>query len=306
MKKKTVSLCLAFLLVLGINVGAFKDINPDTDEGMAILKMKNCGYINGFEDGTFKKDNTLTRAEFVKIVNKIYGYTEYDENIFNDIKESDWFYKDVLIGTKAGYIKGHDGGRFAPEDKVSREQVCVMMNRVLNAVPLPFSQKISDPISDWARESVEILISNRFFALEEGNKFRATVPITRGEACVALEKCIIDIPVEIEYISLEDMAKEEIEKKLKTIIEVLEKDIIPQYTYEVNHEIAGRIISSMKKYIKNPQYDYIPDAKATYEIYRKGDLEAREFKDLIYKNMDIDSIAILFDFFYRPEIRDLS
>ena len=34
------------------------------------------GYINGYEDSTFRPDNSMTRAEFVKVVNKVFGYTE--------------------------------------------------------------------------------------------------------------------------------------------------------------------------------------------------------------------------------------
>ncbi len=290
------------LSVIAASVYGFSDVDINTEEGMAITKMQNCGYIQGFGDNTFRPDGTLTRAEFVTIVNKMYGYTLDIENIFSDVKANDWFCKDVLIGVQAGYIKGHDDGTFRPNDPVTREQVCVMMNRILNVELIPFGQKITDTVSDWARESVEKLISNRFFILEEGGKFRAMQAITRSETCVALEKCIVDVPIKIEPIDLNAMLREELIPKLENIVDDMETKVIPQFTYEVNNKIADMILTSMKKYIEDPEYDYIPDAKATYEVYRKTGVEATEFKNLIYKNMYLDEIVILFDFFYTPEI----
>ncbi len=298
---KTIVL-VTILSLLCTNVLAFSDVDIATEEGKAITKMQNCGYIQGYGDDTFRPNGTLTRAEFVTIVNKMYGYTLDIENIFSDIKSDDWFYKDVLIAVQAGYIKGHDDGTFRPNDKITREQVCVMMNRILNVGLIPYSQKITDPVSDWARDSVEKLVSNRFFILEDGGKFRALQPITRVETCVALEKCIIDVPVDIEPVDLDAMMHEELVPRLEKIITDMETKIIPQYTHEVNNTVANMILTSMKKYIENPEYDYIPDAKATYEIYRRSGVASREFKDLIYKNMYLDEIMILFDFFYTPEI----
>ncbi len=303
--KKGLRIILIVLLAGNILLGncfAFPDVDASSTEGLAITKMQNCGYIQGFDDGTFRPNGTLTRAEFVTIINKMYNYTVDMDNVFTDINNDDWYYKAVLIGVQAGYIKGHDDKTFRPNDPVTREQVCVMLNRILNVTEIPFSQEITDAVSEWAKDSVKKLISNRLFMLEDGGKFRATEPITRAEVCVALEKCIIDVPVNIEPIDLDMMAREEVEKRIKNIISDMETKIYPQYTYEVNKEIATKVLASMKKYLENPQHDYVSDAKEIYEIYRKSGKASREFKDLIYKNMDIDSIAILFDFFYTPEM----
>ena len=303
--KNIIKRFIVFIIVLSLLCSAaygFSDVDMATEEGMAITKMQNCGYIQGFGDDPFRPNGTLTRAEFVTIINKMYGYTLDTENVFSDVKPDDWFFKDVLIGVQAGYIKGNDDGTFSPNDSVTREQVCVMVNRILNVELIPFTQKITDPVSDWAKDSVEKLISNRFFILENGGKFRGMEPITRGETCVALEKCIIDVPVEIEPIDLNDMIREELIPKLEGIIEDMETKIVPQFTYEENKTIADMILTSMKKYINDPLYDYIPDAQATYEVYKKSGAATTEFKNLIYKNLYLDDIVILFDFFYTPEI----
>lgn len=296
---------ICFISMLSMYVFAFADVDVSTATGKAVEKMHSHGYIQGFGDDTFRPDDTLTRAEFVTIINKMYGFSVESENIFTDINESDWYYGAVLTAVQAGYIKGMGDGRFAPNEAVTREQVCVMLNSILNVQMLPYSQKITDEISGWARESVEKLVSNRMFSLEDGGKFRATEPITRGETCLALEKCIVDadLTTEIEPIDIKSMAKEELDRRLNHIIKCMEETIIPTYTYEETVQVGNMLVDSMKKYLEDSNYDYVSAAKDTYEVYRKfGREKANEFKDAIYENIEIEDIAILYDFFYRPEM----
>ncbi|EPZ62478.1 hypothetical protein H477_5353 [[Clostridium] sordellii ATCC 9714] len=70
----------------------------------AIIDFATKGYINGYGDGTFKPDNSITRAEFVKILNKAFGYTNVGKENFSDVNPSDWYYNDICIGVNAGYI----------------------------------------------------------------------------------------------------------------------------------------------------------------------------------------------------------
>ena len=290
-----------------VGAATFSDVDTSTKQGEAISVMQEKGYINGFPDGTFRPDATLTRAEFVTIINKMYMYYVEAENIFTDVNKGDWFSHDVLAAVQAGYIKGMGDGRFAPNEAVTREQVCVMLNSILQLGDMYYTPTISDKVSDWAKDSVLKMVAAYVFTLEDGGRFRATQPITRGEACVALEKCIVEVDFEdvFEPINLEDMAQDELKKRLTEIIQCMETVIIPVYTDPDHITIGNMVVASMKKYLADPSYDYIPDAKATYGIYRLlRTKRATEFKKPIYENMDINNLVILFDFFYKPEIRE--
>ena len=303
--KRITVICISAVLVASNGVFAFPDVDETSKIGKAIVKMQQEGYIRGFDDGTFRPNATLTRAEFVTIINKMYGFKVAAENAFTDIKADEWYYTDVLCGVQAGYIKGHDDKTFRPNDTVTREQVCVMMNRILNVELIPYGKKITDEISDWARDSVEKLVSNRFFTIEEGGKFRALQPITRGETCEALEKCIVDVPIEIVPVDLENMVREELEERLTKMINIMETSIIPGCTYEGTIDVAKRVTESMKKYLADENYDYLEDAKATYQVYKGlGYVKAGELKQLIIDNVDSENIALLFDFFYTPDIEE--
>ncbi len=311
MKLSKLLLCIIILagcILFGtaaVGASAFSDVDAGTKQGQAIAVMQEKGYINGFPDGTFRPDATLTRAEFVTIINKMYMYYVEAENIFTDVKSDDWFNHDVLAAVQAGYIKGMGDGRFAPNEAVTREQVCVMLNSILQLGDMYYTPTISDKVSDWAKDSVLKMVAAYVFTLENGGRFRATQPITRGEACVALEKCIVEVDFEdvFEPVNLENMAQEELEKRISEIIQGMENVVIPQYTDEDAIIIGNMIVKSMKKYLEDPTYDYVPDANAAYEIYRKlGYARAKLFKQPIYDNIDINNLAILFDFFYTPEL----
>ena len=298
-------LCVVFVISVITGATAFRDVNINTAQGKAIAAMKEQGYINGFEDGTFRPDATLTRAEFVTIINEMYRYYVESENIFTDVKEDDWFRHAVLTGVQAGYIKGMGDGRFAPNSPVTREQVCVMLDAILKIDSAPFKPNITDKVSDWAKNSVEKMVAIYLFSLEDGGKFRGTEPITRGEVCEALEKCVLDIDFEevFQPLDLDKIAEEELKNKLEKIVKCMEEVIIPTYTFEETIQVGNMVVDSMKKYLKDNSFDYVTAASETYEVYRQfNSPRAREFKDPIYENLDVHELAVLFDFFYRPEM----
>lgn len=300
MKKRIICLIAAVCLAVPTMAFAFSDIDSSTDSGKAVLEMERRGYIKGYGDNTFRPNLPLTRAEFVTIVNKMYGYRVEGENIFSDVPSDEWYCADVLRAVQAGYIKGMGDGWFCPDEFVTREQVCVMLDSILQMQKLPYSKQISDFVSDWARESVEKLVSNRLFRLENGNIFRATEPIKRIEACEALEKCIVEGSVEIEPIDLENMAREELEKKLKSMIGCMENEIIPLAAEGKPRQVAEMVCESMKNYLKNPEYDYVSESKKVYDIYKTlGTEKADELKALVFDKADPDELMVLYYFFYE-------
>lgn len=66
--------------------------------------VANKGWINGYNDGTFRATQNITRAELVSMMNKCLerrtGNTSGVSNPFADVQESKWYYKDVLRAAK--------------------------------------------------------------------------------------------------------------------------------------------------------------------------------------------------------------
>lgn len=126
-----VLLVLAMILSFSSFVfGAETDIdNHWAKEEIQYMMDKN--IVSGYPDGNFKPDKQITRAEFVKIINYIFGYLEKDSILFTDVKEGDWFYEEVAKAVRAGYISGYEDGTMKPNNPITRQEVSKVMGMVL-------------------------------------------------------------------------------------------------------------------------------------------------------------------------------
>lgn len=280
----------------------FTDVDINTDEGAAINKLWESGCINGYSENTFAPLNKITRAEFVKIVNRVFSYDTEGVNSFSDVSEADWFYRDICIAVQSGYINGMGDGRFCPNDDITREQALVIVNNILQMELFPMEINISDPVSSWAEDSVKKAIVNGLIALEEGNRLRATEPIKRGEAALILSKCVIEKPDKIEPIDLDSLADDELEKRMTNIINILTEKSLPLCYLQAQTDVINSIISGMKSYLEDRSFDYKKSRSDTFKIY--ASMEDRSdrlaLQDMISSNLYLDDLLILYDFFF-PE-----
>ena len=155
----------------------------------AIIDFATKGYINGYGDGTFKPDNSITRAEFVKILNKAFGYTNVGKENFSDVNPSDWYYNDICIGVNAGYINGYEDNTFKPDKQITREEASKIIATALNLKGdgnLNF--KDSSEISNWAKPYVDALSDNNIIKGYEDNTFRPHNNMTRAENVTILSR----------------------------------------------------------------------------------------------------------------------
>lgn len=84
----------------------FRDVTPNDWAYTLINKVAGMGWINGYQDGTFKPDNNITRAESIAIINRMLNrkadanFTISNYNMlygkFHDVKPTDWYYFDVF------------------------------------------------------------------------------------------------------------------------------------------------------------------------------------------------------------------
>lgn len=136
--KKLISMMLAMFLATAwaANVCAFSDMENTLD----IMLLKRLNVISGYEDGTLRPDEYLTRAEAVTTVLALDGFTpevmegnkatlDAMENppTFSDIDKSHWAYYNVLEGVIDGVISGFEDGTFRPEEDVTWAQAVRML-----------------------------------------------------------------------------------------------------------------------------------------------------------------------------------
>ncbi len=133
--KKTLAVVLAFVMVLSmgaISTFAYTDVTPGTITDEAVSILSNLNILTGFEDGTFRPEETVTRAQMAAIICRTLGYESQAESskgftVFNDVAADHWASGYVNVAQAQGIINGYGNGNFGPEDKVTYEQAVKMI-----------------------------------------------------------------------------------------------------------------------------------------------------------------------------------
>lgn len=129
------------------------DVKDDINEAVAYFQSAN--IIDGFEDGSFKGEQGLTRAQFVKIAASILNLELKDEKSeFNDVN-GHWAENYIAAFAKLGYLKGYDDGTFKPDQQMTRAEFVVIVNRIIKVVAISYAQKFTDLSSEhWAYNDI--------------------------------------------------------------------------------------------------------------------------------------------------------
>lgn len=151
-----------------------------------IEKWSDKGAVKGYEDGTFRPDNSITRAETAAILCRIGSYSDTAANTFTDLPNDAWYADSILKLNAAGIMSG-DGSTVRPNDFITREEALAMLARaykVEGSKTLDFSD-IND-VSDWAKTYAEAMYANSLVRGSDG-MLRPKANITRAELLQLLE-----------------------------------------------------------------------------------------------------------------------
>lgn len=107
----------------------FSDVASDRWSNEAISTLANGGYISGYEDGTFKPEAAITRAEFVTIIARFINTTAVDAG-FSDV-DGHWAAEAINKVVDKAWIEGYTDGTFKPDAHITRAEVATIVNRML-------------------------------------------------------------------------------------------------------------------------------------------------------------------------------
>jgi hypothetical protein len=119
------------------NPEAFPDVDCEEWYGIYVTYLNEIGVIEGYEDGTFRPDQQVSRAEAVKmlIYIKLLQDTDISDvlNPFSDVFLEDWFHNVVMVSYKLGIVEGYEDGTFRPNNAITRAEFTkVFVETLLN------------------------------------------------------------------------------------------------------------------------------------------------------------------------------
>ena len=115
---------------------SYSDVAPTAWYNNAVSTLSRMGILGGYEDGTFRPNDSITRAEFAKIAVSFFEYEDISaENIFTDVAAGSWYENFVAVAAKLGLIEGYAGNVYRPNESITRAEACTIINRTLGRAP---------------------------------------------------------------------------------------------------------------------------------------------------------------------------
>lgn len=185
--KKVLSLVLAMAMILSSFSFALalpSDVEG-TDYANAVGRLEALDIIVGYEDGTFKPDNSITRAEFAAIAIRALGMEDIAidsvaNTKFADVRGTHWASGYINLATAQGIIVGYPDGTFKPEAQVTYSEAIAMLVRLLGYEPALNSNVWP---SNYLTKASEI-------GLTLGVKFNYNDPAKRGVVSILADKAL--------------------------------------------------------------------------------------------------------------------
>lgn len=185
-KTKILSTALALILTIStVPAKAYTDVYETDIYSEAVNRLGDLDIINGFEDGSFRPYDTLTRAQFAKLV--VCALDKEDEakasavsSNFNDVNQYYWAVPYINYVSKNNIIIGYADGTYAPEKPITYAEAVTVLVRALG-----YSE--SDIGYFWPQnyidKAVSLGVSDYVFA-------NSSDVITRGQAALLLDNML--------------------------------------------------------------------------------------------------------------------
>lgn len=194
MVKRRISLMLAVVMMLTLMIPSYAFGAVDYSGHWAeetIQEWFDNDKLKGYEDGSFRPNAQITRAEFMTMVNNAFGYTEKADVNFTDVESDDWFYTEVQKAVEAGYLLGYEDNTARPGNNISRQEAALIIARIKELSAYAVGVNVfsdASQIAAWARDGVGAIARAKYMIGYEDSTFRPLRFISRAEALVTIDR----------------------------------------------------------------------------------------------------------------------
>ncbi|HHU69173.1 MAG TPA: S-layer homology domain-containing protein [Thermoanaerobacterales bacterium] len=209
--KKRISVLTALIifnlpfLTYSVNAEPLWDIKNHWAE-RELDQLMALGIVKGFEDGSFKPQDNITRAQFVKMLICALGYEQDAEVLkgvqtkFKDVAADHWAGGYIAAAWELEIAKGDKEGNFFPDEKITRAEITAMVirtlkfeNEALNIKKNNLEFKDSKEIPEWAVGYIDIATRIGIISGMPDNSFSPNEYATRAQGGIIIQRMLMKL-----------------------------------------------------------------------------------------------------------------
>lgn len=169
----------------GMYQASFPDVDSDAWFNKYIGYLEDKDVLSGYEDGTFRPVDTITRGEISAVIARAqrYDLISYN-NIFTDVTENDWAKDYIETLADKNIVSGYEDGTFGPYSPLTRAEAVAIINRVLVESTPIVTFTPNDIAGHWAEADILLAVNERKVGAN------AVVPTVKPEETAAPEETV--------------------------------------------------------------------------------------------------------------------
>ncbi len=192
------AVCLTYATPMGVNMPFGEKILSDAygaEEHWAdpfMNKLVRDGVLQGNKQGELNPEMGITRAEFITMINRAFGYKNKGANKFTDVPQDAWYANDISIASKQGYFTGAENNLAKPDDVLKREEAVTLLCRALKIEGSPednFKFSDSRDFSYWSKDYIYAATQKSYINGYPDQTFKPANQMKRGE----MSKVLADV-----------------------------------------------------------------------------------------------------------------
>ncbi|MEW9109091.1 MAG: C40 family peptidase [Cytobacillus gottheilii] len=163
----------------------FSDVSEKDLAFEAIYALSDSEIIQGFEDGTFRPDQAVTRGQAAAIINRVLKKTPKNISAFKDVPKGSRFAKDIAAIKELGIINGFKDSTFRPDAYMTRAEMAVILEGAFKLNEMKIAEANTSSYSDitpayWAHDAIVTMSSIDSTTIFDTDRYYATHRATRA------------------------------------------------------------------------------------------------------------------------------
>ncbi len=195
--KKFFSILVASMLTFSgvpstyAEASVFSDVAEESIFFTPLSYLKAKGVITGYDDGTFKPEKTVNRAEALKML--IGGFNKplkENQGSFPDVQRDAWFSPYVSTALAAGYVNGYPDGKFRPENTLNKAEALKILHTIGDLVPSYTTVDPTIPAQEWYAPFLLSSYDKQLIDAGSPSSYALVGNMTRGEIATILYRIL--------------------------------------------------------------------------------------------------------------------